>query len=392
MDTWIWFSFLAVIVLLLALDLGVFNRKAHVVSTREALAWSAFWIALALLFNVFIYFAYGSGSLARLLDTPGGDGKSAAITFFTAYVLEKSLSLDNIFIIALIFSYFKVPAQFQHRVLFWGVFGALVLRGAMIALGIAAIREFSWLMYVFGALLLLTAVKMLVSSEGDIDPSRSWVVRAIRRWFPVTTEFHGSKFFVRIDGVLTATPLALTLALVESADVLFAVDSIPAVFSVTLDPFLVFTSNVFAILGLRSLYFALAALMDRFEYIKFSLVFVLAFVGVKMLLSNHWHIPAWVSLTFILGMLVVGLLSSLFRHPGYSHSPLASELEQMNAMSESRVTRVFAILASTTLVLMLAGFLLFRSAPGAVFAAGVTLMSIEFVVAKRWLSRLRALG
>jgi tellurite resistance protein TerC len=240
-------------------------------------------------------------------------GKQAALQFFTGYLIEYSLSVDNIFVIALIITAFRVPSQYQHRLLFWGVLGAAVLRGIMIGVGTVLIMQFSWIIYVFGVLLILSAVKLLFSSEGEVDPEHSFAIRMTRRLYPVTHEFHGKDFFVDLNGRRTATPMLLALVLIESSDVMFAVDSIPAVFAVTRDPFLVFTSNIFAILGLRSLYFALAGLMDKFRYLKLSLVFVLAFVGVKMLLSHSpdYKIPNGVSLAVIAGLLAVGVIASL---------------------------------------------------------------------------------
>ena len=310
----VWIGFIGLVLVLLALDLGVFNRTPHTISAREALAWTGGWVAVSLAFNAGVYLAYEHHWLGIGLDIGHElSGRHAAVQFFTAYVVEKSLSLDNIFVIAMIFAYFGIPTQYQHRVLFWGILGALVLRGTMIGAGIALIQRVDWLIYIFGAFLIFTAVKMLVVRHDNIEPERSLLVRMVRRFYPVTGELHGAKFFVRIDGKRTATPLALALVIVESTDLLFAVDSIPAVFAVTLDPFIAFTSNVFAILGLRSLYFALAAVMDRFRYLKMSLVFVLAFVGVKMILTHHHPIPAWISLSFIIGILLVGVLASVLR-------------------------------------------------------------------------------
>lgn len=316
MTAWLWVAFIGLILGLLALDLGVLNRKAHVIGTREALWWTAFWIALALLFNGVIYFIYeyhwlGIGENIREPLT----GSDAALKYFTGYVVEKSLSLDNIFVIALIFNYFAVPQIYQHRVLFWGILGALLMRGVMIALGVALIRRFDWVIYVFGGLLIATAIKMLVTREDKIEPDRNPFVRLARRLYPVTSDFQGMHFFSWIDGRRAVTPLFLVLLVVESTDVLFAVDSIPAIFAITTDPFIVFTSNVFAILGLRSLYFALAAVMDKFRYLKVSLMLVLVYVGVKMLLSHHHPIPTPISLGVIAGILATGIVSSILMPP-----------------------------------------------------------------------------
>lgn len=310
---WLWVGFLLLVFLLLALDLGVFHRKQHVIGAREAIAWSAFWIFLSLVFNGLVYYMYEHHwmGIGLVMGHEVG-GKQAAIEFFTGYVLEKSLSLDNIFVIAMIFSYFSVPAIYQHRVLFWGILGALVMRGIMIAAGAVLIQRFSWMVYVFGILLIVTAVKMLIARHDNLQPDKNPLVRLARKLYPVSDAFEGQKFFTRIDGKSAITPLFLVLLIIESTDVLFAVDSIPAIFAVTRDPFIVFTSNIFAILGLRSLYFALAAVMDKFRYLKVSLVFVLAFVGVKMLLAHHYPIPTFFSLSVILGILLVGIAASLY--------------------------------------------------------------------------------
>ncbi len=308
-----WIGFLLLIIALLSLDLGVFNRKDHVIKAKEALLWTMFWVALALIFNVFIYYAYnnhwlGIGIGARMIES-GGD---AALKFFTGYIIEKSLSLDNIFVIAMIFAYFKVPSKYQHRVLFWGILGALIMRGAMIIAGTALIIKFSWMIYVFGGLLIATAIKMMVTKEDGIDPEHNILLRAAKKLYPVTKGFEGHHFFSEINGKRAITPLFLVLLIIESTDVLFAVDSIPAIFAVTTDPFIVFTSNVFAILGLRSLYFALAAMIDKFRYMKVSLVFVLLYVGVKMILSHNFEIPTMLSLGIIAGILASGVIFSLF--------------------------------------------------------------------------------
>ncbi|MBN1341753.1 MAG: TerC family protein [Phycisphaerae bacterium] len=312
---WLWLSFITFVLLMLALDLGVFNRKVHAIRTSEALAWTAFWVVLALVFNVGVYFLYEHHWLGvgRQLGQNLG-GRQAALEFFTAYLVEKSLSLDNIFVIAVIFAYFNVPLAYQHRVLFWGILGALIMRGAMIAAGVALIRRFDWIMYVFGGFLLFAALKMLLSRPEEVEPAKNPFVRLARRLYPVTHELDGQRFFTRLNGRRAITPLFLVLLVVESSDVLFAVDSIPAVFAVTQDPFIVFTSNVFAILGLRSLYFALASLLDSFRYLKISLVVVLAFIAVKMLLAHHYAIPTVVALGVVCAVLVVGVLASVVRN------------------------------------------------------------------------------
>ncbi len=310
----IWLGFILFIFCALALDLGVLNRKAHVISTKEALRWTALWVSVALLFSVFIYFAYENHWMGIGLHRDKTlAGSQAALEYFTGWVIEYSLSLDNIFVIALIFSYFGVPRQYQHRVLFWGILGAMIMRGAMIAAGSALIQRFDWIIYVFGVLLILTAVKMLRASNEEVEPEKNFLVKLARKLYPVTPHFEGEHFFTRMNGKRAITPMFLVLLVVESTDVVFAIDSIPAIFAVTRDPFLVYTSNVFAILGLRSLYFALAGMMAQFYYLRFSLVFLLAYVGMKMLLSDIYHIPAHVSLGIIAGILAVGIIASVFR-------------------------------------------------------------------------------
>jgi len=289
----IWTGFICFILLLLALDLGVFHRKAHAVAMKEALGWSAVWVGVALLFSIFVYFAYGHhwlgiGTGIDAVDGRPNDGATAVVKYLTGYVIEKSLSVDNIFVIAVIFAFFHVPAAYQHRVLFWGILGALVMRGGMIFAGAQLLARYHWLLYVFGGFLILTAAKMLFLKTGESDLSKNPLLRLLRRFFPITDEFHGSHFLTRraSDGVLALTPLAPALLMVETTDVVFAADSIPAIFAITADPFLVFTSNVFAILGLRSLYFALAGLMHKFRYLKPALALILALVGVKMLAAE----------------------------------------------------------------------------------------------------------
>lgn len=308
---WLWAAFIALILAALALDLGVFHRRPAPPSIRGALAWTAVWITVALIFNVGVFFLYDR----RLFGIePTLTGPDAALKFLTGFVVEKSLSLDNIFVIALIFAYFRVPSHYHHRVLFWGVLGALVLRGAMIAAGVALIRAFEWTTYVFGGMLLLTAAKLLFAKDEAYNPEKNVWVRLTRRLFPVAATHEGPEFFVRLNGRRAITPMFLVLVLVETSDILFAVDSVPAVLAVTSEPFIVYTSNVFAILGLRSLYFALAGMMDKFRHLKMSLVFLLAYVGVKMLLVHHFTIPTPVSLAVIAGILSVGVIASLV-HP-----------------------------------------------------------------------------
>src|SRR5690606_17802091 len=296
----LWVGFHALILTLLALDLLVFHRKAHEVRLREAAIWSAVWIALALVFNYGVYRYFGARS---------------GLEFLTGYLIEKALSVDNIFVFVLIFSYFRVPAEYQHRVLFWGILGALVMRGTMIGAGVVLIREFHWIIYVFGAFLMITGIRMATHDEQEIHPEANPVLRVIRRFLPVTDTYRGQRFFVReavgprVRGA--ATPLFVVLALVETTDLVFAVDSIPAIFAITQDPFIVYTSNIFAILGLRALYFVLAGIIHKFHYLKLGLSVVLVFVGGKMLFSDVYHVPVGLSLGVVASMLVLSVAASL---------------------------------------------------------------------------------
>lgn len=326
-----WCGFVVFVLLLLALDLGVFHRKAHVVTTKEALGWTVVWVLVALLFNCFVYFAYEHHWMGLSSEL---DGTGAAVLFFTGYVVEKMLSVDNVFVIAMIFSYFGVPSQFQHRVLFWGILGALVMRAAMILVGAVLISRFHWILYIFGLFLIFTAAKMLFVKH-EANPANNALVRFIRRWFPVTDNYVGERLTVRLDGRLMLTPLAVALVAVESSDLMFAVDSIPAIFAITEDPFLVFSSNVFAILGLRSLYFALADMMNKLYYLKLTLAVLLALIGVKMLLKDLLHaIPGitYYTLGVVAVVLTAGTLASLVR------ARLVSSEGRVNEEAESSTT------------------------------------------------------
>ena len=289
-------GFLVGLGVLLVLDLGVFNRRAHAPGPREALTWTALCISLALAFNGWLWWRFGS---------------QPALEFLTGYVIEYALSVDNIFVFIIIFSYFAVPAEFQHRVLFWGILGAVALRATFIVLGAALLESFHWIIFVFGAFLVYTGVKIVVQRETEIHPERNPVVGFFRRLMPIAPQYHGQKFLVRIDGKRYATPLLLVLVMVEATDVVFAVDSIPAIFAVTRDPFLVFTSNIFAILGLRALYFLLRSIIDKFHYLKFGIGLVLVFVGAKMLIAEFVHVPIGLSLGVILALLGGSVVASL---------------------------------------------------------------------------------
>ncbi len=305
---WLWVGFNIFVLALLALDLGVFHRSAHTVRAKEAAIWSAVWVALALTFNAGIYFYAGP---------------RAGLEFLTGYLIEKALSVDNIFVFLLVFSYFRVPAKYQHRVLFWGVLGALVMRGAMIAAGSFLIARFHWILYVFGAFLVITAIRMATQDERAIEPEANPVIRLVRRLVPVTNVYHGQSFFIRENARWTATPLFIVLVFVEVTDLVFAVDSIPAIFAVTQRPFLVYTSNVFAILGLRSLYFLLADVVGRFHFLKLGLSAVLGFVGLKMLLADIFKVPIGLSLLIIAFLLGASVVASwMFPRAASEDSPV----------------------------------------------------------------------
>lgn len=351
-DVVVWAGFLGFVLTLLALDLGVFHRETRAIRSGEALAWAAFYVSLALGFNGLVYLLYENQWLGVGVSVGHPlDGRTAALQFLTGYLLEQSLSLDNVFVIALIFAYFRIPLAYQHRVLFWGILGALVMRGAMIGFGAALIARFDWVVYVFGGILIVTAARMLMAGDEEPEPEKNWLIKLARRLFPVTPELHGERFFVNAGGTRVATPLFLVLLMIESTDLLFAVDSIPAIFAVTQDPFLVFTSNVFAILGLRNLYFAIAPLLGRFKYLKQSLVFILAFVGVKMLLSHSYPIPTVVSLSMIVGILGVGVLASALAAAHEVEplaSPVASDLDSLTRLTRRTARKIVALVMGST--------------------------------------------
>lgn len=284
------------LVLMLVIDLGVFNKKSHTVSNKEALIWSAVWIILALIFNAGVYWFYGHGK---------------ALEFLTGYLLEKSLSVDNLFIFVVLFSYFNVPKEYQHKVLYWGIIGAIIMRGILIVIGTALIVKFSWIIYIFGGFLVITGFKMAFSSDEKVKPDKNPVVKLFKKFFPIKPEFIGDKFFVKENLKLFATPLFIVLIIVESTDLIFAFDSIPAILAITQDPFIVFTSNAFAILGLRALYFVFANFVDKFRFLKYGLAIVLIYIGIKMLISGFYHIPTLFSLSFLVVVLTFSVLASL---------------------------------------------------------------------------------
>jgi tellurite resistance protein TerC len=308
----IWTGFIIGIIIFLALDLGVFHKNDHIIRAREAAIWTGIWVAIALSFSGVIYWIFDTG----LTPNPTGlDPGSATLKYITGYLIELSLSIDNVFVIAVIFSAFSIPPMYQHRVLFWGILGAIIFRGLMIVFGVALITKFDWIIYIFGGFLIFTAFKMLKSDDHEFNPEDSWILRQLRKIFPITKELEGHDFFVRRMGVTAATPLFVTLVMIELTDVLFALDSIPAILAITADPFIVFSSNILAILGLRSMYFLISRMLEKFRYINYSLVLILAYVGLKMIFSHQIEIPEWLSLAVIGVALSGGILASLIIAP-----------------------------------------------------------------------------
>ena len=296
-----WIGFSILVLVMLALDLGFFHRKAHVVEVREALVWTFVWISSALFFNLGVFYWFGS---------------EKALEFLTGYLIEKSLSMDNVFVFLMIFSYFRVPALYQHKVLFWGILSALIMRAAFIAAGVTLIERFHWVIYVFGAFLILTGARMALQKDREIHPERNPILKLFRKLMGVTENYENGKFFVRRNGAFLATPLFIVLLVVETTDLIFAVDSIPAILAITRDPFIVYTSNVFAILGLRALYFALAGIVERFHYLHYGLAAILVFVGMKMLFSDFYKIPITTALVVVGGLLLIAVIVSVIRPKG----------------------------------------------------------------------------
>ncbi|WP_339921628.1 TerC family protein [uncultured Flavobacterium sp.] len=305
----VWISFFVIVIIILALDLGVFNKTPHIISTKEATKWTIIWVTLSFLFSGVIYWIYANEYIA---NPDGLKPLAASIKFITGYLIELSLSVDNIFVIAIIFSSFKIPQKYQHRVLFWGILGAIVFRGLMIFFGVLLIHKFFWATYLFGFFLIFTAMKMLFSNgEEKFEPKKSFVYKSLKRIVPISNHIDKEHFFVKRRHITAATPLFVALVVIEVMDVVFAIDSVPAILAITSDPFLVFSSNIFAILGLRSMYFFLANMLEKFSYLEFSLIAILSFVGLKMLLHEFIEIPEWASLVFIAFSLLAGIVVSL---------------------------------------------------------------------------------
>lgn len=306
-----WVAFAAIVMVLLVLDLKVFHRKSRVITLKESLLWTAFWVALALLFNLGIYLWRGHGP---------------ALEFLTCYLIEESLSIDNLFVFLLVFSYFAVPPAYQHKVLFWGIIGAIIMRLAFIEVGVTLLERFHWVFYIFGAFLVVTAIRMAFQRDEKINPEKNVVLRLFRRFVPVTSSYEEDRFFVKRAGRFVATPLFIVVLVVETTDLVFALDSIPAALAITLDPFIVYTANIFAILGLRSLYFALAGIMRLFHYLRYGLVVVLIFVGVKMLIADFYKIPTEIALGAVVGVLLISVIASIIWPRNEKIIPVPSQL------------------------------------------------------------------
>jgi tellurite resistance protein TerC len=390
----VWSAFILLIFLMLAFDLFVVNRGDREIGAKEALGWTAGVVAIALLFAPVVYFIYERG----IMHSPGTEaaltGRQAMVQYLTGWLVEYALSVDNIFVFSVVFTYFQVPLKYQHRVLFWGILGAIVMRGIMIAIGAALILKFHWMIYVFGGLLILTAFKLLFMGD-DVDPEKNPAVRLAVRFLPFSREYHGSHFVVKQAGKLVATPLFLVLVVVETTDVLFAVDSIPAIFAITRDPFIVFSSNMLAILGLRSLYFALAAVIDKFRYLKLSLVFILFFIGVKMLLSQVSPVPTEIALGVVAGLLAAGVVGSIIRErleiKRASRPPAPiQDLAEAAEYTWKRSRRIVILVIGGTIVLfgLIVGIL--PGVPGIpIMIVGFMILATEFIWAKLLLGKLK---
>jgi tellurite resistance protein TerC len=381
-----WIIFFVAIISLIIIDLKVTKKRGQEALTfGESMTWTLIWIITALLFNFVVYYVYESSESVL-------NGKEAALLFFTGYLVEKSLSLDNIFVIALIFSAFRVPHHLQHRVLLWGVFGAILMRFLMIFLGITLITSFSFVTLLFGLLLIATALKMLFMKEHHVHPEDHWVVLLAKKIVPLTPKYHGEAFFIKENGKLFMTPLFLALVVIETTDLLFAIDSIPAIFAITTDPFIVFTSNIFAILGLRSLYFVLVTAINRFYYLRFSLIFLLAFVGVKMLLAHVYPINTLVSLFIILSVLFLGVLASVIskelKMPEWA-IVIYEQFREVAIATGKDIKRIAILIAGLTL-LLLGLVMLILPGPGLLFiGVGLILLAKEFIIARRLLKKLK---
>ncbi|ADE16624.1 Integral membrane protein TerC [Nitrosococcus halophilus Nc 4] len=389
----IWIGVIALIIGLLVLDLVILNRGARMVCVKEALVWTMTWVVLALCFNVFVYFLYENNWLGWS-DVASHDfsGQQAAVQFLTGFLMEKSLSIDNIFVIAMIFSYLKVPVVEQHRLLLWGVLGAIGLRVIMVTLGTVLMARFHWIVYLFGGLLIATAVRMMMIRQDNINIGHSPLLPLIKKFYPITDNYKDGNFFSTLNGNRAITPLLLALILVVSTNLMFALDSIPAIFAVTQDPFLVFTCNVFSVLGLRALYFTIAGYVDRFRYIKLSLVFVLVYFAAKMMLIHTYPIPNIVSLVTIGSILTLGVLASLWVPPldvDRRAAPLFTDLVTLAVLSYRQARRIVVLVLGTSVLLVGVAMIVLPGPAVVVIPVGLGILAIEFAWARRWLRKMR---
>lgn len=389
----IWIGSIALIIGLLLLDLTVSTREARVVCVRESLIWTVSWVMLAFCFNAFVYFLYENNWLGWTdLPSHNFSGEQAAIQFLTGFLMEKSLSVDNIFVIAMIFLYLKVPVIEQHRMLWWGILGAIGLRAVMIAGGAVLMARFQWSVYLFGGLLIATAVRILLIRHDNINIGHNLLVPLIRKFYPITDDFKGGRFFITRRGKRAITPLLLALILVISSNLTFALDSIPATFAVTQDPFLVLTSNVFSVLGLRALYFTIAGYVTRFRYLKLGLFFILVFFAIKMLLIHHYPMPNIVSLAIIGGILIAAILASFLAPPigvSKSASPLFDDLIVLVALSYRQAQRIVVLVLGTSVLLVGFAMIILPGPAVVVIPLGLGILAIEFAWAGRWLHKIR---
>ncbi|QBQ53494.1 TerC/Alx family metal homeostasis membrane protein [Nitrosococcus wardiae] len=389
----IWIGVIALIIGLLILDLAVLNRGTRMVCVKEALVWTMTWVVLALCFNVFVYFLYENNWLGWS-DIASHDfsGQQAAVQFLTGFLMEKSLSIDNIFVIAMIFSYLKVPVVEQHRLLLWGVLGAIGLRVIMVTLGTVLMARFHWSVYLFGGLLMATAVRMMMIRQDNINIGHNPLLPLVKKFYPITANYKDGDFFSALNGNRAVTPLLLALILVVSTNLMFALDSIPAILAVTQDPFLVFTCNVFSVLGLRALYFTIAGYVERFRYIKLSLVFVLVYFAVKMMLIHSYPIPNIVSLVTIGSILALGVLASLLIPPmdvNRRAEPLFSDLVTLAVLSYRQARRIVVLVLGTSVLLVGIAMIVLPGPAVVVIPIGLGILAIEFAWARRWLRKMR---
>jgi len=392
LSIWLWLGFIAFIFLLVSLEFGRMHRRARVIGRHEALVWTLFWIVLSLAFCVAIYFLYDRHWLGTGL-APGHelDGRTAALQFLTGYLIQKALSVDNIFVIALIFSRFRVPLEYQHGVLVPGIVGTILLRGIMIAGGVVLIRHLPWTSYIFGVLVIYTAIRMLTHRAGLLATSDGVLMRLLQRRYPAAAGFHGHQFTAEVEGERAATPLLLALVMITGASLVFAVDSIPAIMAVTQEPFIIFSSIIFAVLGLHSLYFLLASVLERLQYLKLALVCILIFVGIKMLLAHYQPIPTGTALAIVSVTLLAGIIASILLEPPPNAlvSPIAEELDQLITLTLTSARRIIVLVMGMTVLLVGIAMILTPGPAILVIPLGLAILGTEFVWARRLLNRFR---